>query len=232
MGAVGRQVRPAGLGRTVLMDEAYEALLALILDEGLDPGTPLRIDTIAKDWGVSPTPLREALAKLENTGLVQRVPHRGYTVAPLLDDSGFRELMAARLLIEPYSARQACERDAAGTARILAEHHKEMAAAADQQETDDFRAYMQADSAFHAAIAAAADNRFLSAAIDPLGAHVQRFRRFTGGRINDTEEALAEHSAVLRAFEENDAAACEAAMRTHLQGVAHRSFGQTAADPA
>lgn len=40
MGPVGRQVRPAGLGRTVLMDEAYDALLALILDEGLEPGTP------------------------------------------------------------------------------------------------------------------------------------------------------------------------------------------------
>ncbi|MFB7999468.1 GntR family transcriptional regulator [Streptomyces sp. NPDC056002] len=207
------------------MDEAYEALPALILDEGLAPGTPLRIDTIAKDWGVSPTPLREALAKLENTGLVQRVPHRGYTVAPLLDDAGFRELIAARLLIEPYNARQACERDASGTTRVLVEHHKEMASAADQRETDDFRAYMQADSTFHAAIAEAAGNRFLVAAIDPLGAHIQRFRRFTGGRITDTAEALAEHAAVLSAFEAGDAAACEAAMRTHLEGVAHRSFG-------
>ncbi|MET7550471.1 GntR family transcriptional regulator [Streptomyces sp. NBC_01724] len=225
MGPVGRQVRPAGLGRTVLMDEAYDALLALILDEGLEPGTPLRIDTIAKDWGVSPTPLREALAKLENTGLVVRVPHRGYTVAPLLDDGGFRELMGARLLIEPYSARQACERDAEGTARALAESHRMMEAAAAQRAADDFRAYLQADSAFHATIARAAGNRFLSAAIDPLGAHIQRFRRFTGGRVTDTQEALAEHAAVLGAFEAADAEACEAAMRVHLEGVAHRSFG-------
>lgn len=219
-------MRPAGLGRTVLMDEAYDALLTLILDEGLEPGTPLRIDTIAKDWGVSPTPLREALAKLENTGLVVRVPHRGYTVAPLLDDNGFRELMDARLLIEPYSARRACDRDAAGTARALAESHRLMEAAAAQDVADDFRAYLQADSDFHAAIARAAGNRFLSAAIDPLGAHVQRFRRFTGGRVTDTQEALAEHAAVLDAFEAADAERCEAAMRAHLEGVAHRAFGR------
>lgn len=133
--------------------------------------------------------------------------------------------MGARLLIEPYSARQACERDAAGTARALAESHRMMEAAAAQRAADDFRAYLQADSAFHATIARAAGNRFLSAAIDPLGAHIQRFRRFTGGRVTDTQEALAEHAAVLGAFEAADAEACEAAMRAHLEGVAHRSFG-------
>jgi DNA-binding GntR family transcriptional regulator len=100
-----------------------------------------------------------------------------------------------------------------------------MEAAAAQRAADDFRAYLQADSAFHATIARAAGNRFLSAAIDPLGAHVQRFRRFTGGRVTDTQEALAEHAAVLGAFEAADAEACEAAMRAHLEGVAHRSFG-------
>ncbi|MHC5256615.1 FCD domain-containing protein [Streptomyces sp. UC4497] len=76
-----------------------------------------------------------------------------------------------------------------------------------------------------AAIAEAAGNRFLVATIDPLGAHIQRFRRFTGGRITDTAEALAEHAAVLSAFESDDATARETAMRTHLEGVAHRFFG-------
>ncbi|MFF5899069.1 FCD domain-containing protein [Streptomyces argenteolus] len=131
-------------------------------------------------------------------------------------------MRGARLLIEPYSARRACERDAAGTAAEPAESHRLMEAAAVQRVADDFRAHLQADSAFPATIARAAGNRFLSAVIDPLGAHIQRFRRFTGGRVSDTQEALAEHAAVLEA---GDAERCESTMRAHLEGVAHRAFG-------
>jgi DNA-binding GntR family transcriptional regulator len=207
------------------MDEAYEALMSLILDQGLAPGTPLRIDSIARDWGVSQTPIREALAKLENTGLVVRVPHKGYAVAPMLTDAEFTQLMVARLLIEPFNARHACERDARGTAASLRQWHIRMTEASGQNSAEDFSEYLQADSLFHDVIAKASGNRFLAAAIDPLGAHVQRFRRFQGSRVTDAAEAMAEHQAILDAFEAADPDRCESAMLVHLQGVADRAFG-------
>ncbi len=230
MGGAGRR-KGGGPVRTALMDEAYEALLSLILDEGLAPGTALRIDTIAREWNVSATPLREALAKLEHTGLVHRIPLKGYTVAPMLTDEEFAQLMAARLLIEPYNARHACDRDAAGTTRLLQEWHTRMTQAAAQRDNDDFRAYLQADSAFHDVIAKKCGNRFLCDAIDPLGAHVQRFRRFHGTRVTDTDVALAEHQAILDAFAAGDPERCEAAMRAHLRGVADRA-APTSSAPA
>ncbi|WP_055589098.1 GntR family transcriptional regulator [Peterkaempfera griseoplana] len=224
MAGPGRRPGAIRLGRNV-MDDAYEALMSLVLDEGLSPGTPLRIDAIAREWGVSQTPLREALAKLENTGLVVRVPNKGYMVAPLLSEDEFHQLMKARLLIEPYNAREACSLDAAGTAEALRQCHARMTAASDQQGEDDFRDYLRADSDFHDVIAKACGNRFLEAVIDPLGAHIQRFRRFHGGRVTDSCVALAEHQAILDAFEGADPGRCENAMRLHLQGVAARAHG-------
>lgn len=222
MAGPGRRPEATRLGRNV-MDDAYEALMSMVLEEGLPPGSPLRIDAIAREWGISQTPLREALAKLENTGLVVRVPNKGYMVAPLLSEDEFRQLMEARLLIEPYNAREACTLDAAGTAEALRECHTRMTAAASQQDDDDFRDYLRADSDFHEVIAKACGNRFLEAVIDPLGAHIQRFRRFYGGRVTDTCVALAEHQAILDGFERTDPQQCEYAMRLHLQGVAARA---------
>ncbi|MCP2167183.1 GntR family transcriptional regulator [Goodfellowiella coeruleoviolacea] len=215
------------LSRTVLVDGAYDALMSLIMDRDLRPGTPLRIDAIARDWGVSPTPIREALAKLESTGLVVRVPHKGYAVAPMLTEEEFVELMAARLLIEPYNARTACQRDAAGTAVGLREWHARMAEAARVNDSENFRHYLKADSSFHDVIARAAGNRFLNRAIDPMAAHVQRFRRFSGSRVSDADEALAEHQAILTAFEQGDPEVAAAAMEAHLRGVAERATHTT-----
>lgn len=229
MGGTGRRAatsgpgHTSGLGRSVLMDEAYQALLALIMDEGLAPGTALRVETIAREWNVSATPLREALAKLENTGLVVRIPLKGYTVAPMLTEAEFSQLMAARLLIEPFNARHACETDPTGAAESLREWHSRMESASAQRDADDFRAYLEADSAFHDVIAEKCGNRFLREAIDPLGAHVQRFRRFQGSRVTDAEVALAEHRGILNAFEAGEPDRCETAMRDHLRGVAARA---------
>ena len=84
------------------MDGAYEGLKELILDQRMAPGEHLNIDALAPRMGISQTPIREALARLEAEGLVVKTPPRGrYLVAPMLDAAAFDHLYEVRLLLEP-----------------------------------------------------------------------------------------------------------------------------------
>src|ERR1700730_17239323 len=90
-----------GPRRAVLADEIYEILKSRLMDNIVEPGARLSIDGLSRDLKVSPTPIREALARLESDGLVAKRAHVGYTVAPLIDARAFDELFRMRLLLEP-----------------------------------------------------------------------------------------------------------------------------------
>jgi len=210
---------PSGVRRS-LLDDVHDRLAAHLADPDLVPGAPLRIDHLARQWGVSQTPVREALARAEASGLVRREAHRGYRVAERLPAAEFERLMEMRLLVEPWCAARACERADDDDRAALRAAHEAMSAAPTGR---DFRAYLRADIAFHEAVAAAAGNRFVAAALAQADAHAHRFRRFGAG-VDDAEGALAEHAAVLDAVLARDPDRAEAAMRAHLLGVTRRSL--------
>ena len=83
-----------------MVDIAHEALLEEIFDGGSQPGSRLEIRDIAERLSMSPTPVREALAKLATQGLTVLDANRGYRVADLLTRREFHELLAARRAIE------------------------------------------------------------------------------------------------------------------------------------
>ncbi len=105
------------LRRSTLGDGVYEAVKALVMEHTLAPGDRVNIDALARDLEVSPTPLREALARLESDGLVRKRPLAGYTVTPLLTRQEFTDMFDMRLVLEGSAARWAAERasDAART---------------------------------------------------------------------------------------------------------------------
>src|SRR3954451_23880770 len=107
--AAGTRPVAAGLRRAVLADGVYEAVKALIMDRHLEPGAKINMDALARDLDVSPTPVREALARLEADGLVTKRALVGYTAVPLLDAAGLTELFELRKLLEPAAARWAAE---------------------------------------------------------------------------------------------------------------------------
>ena len=88
---------------------------------------------------------------------------------------------------------------------------------------------MRADVAFHETIAAAGGNHFLQTALSVTSTHAHRFRRFTGGTVNDAPAAIHEHHDILNALLSRDAQAASAAMRKHLEGVAERAAQRTSA---
>ncbi len=210
--------------RQVLTDHVYDTLLEMLMDGRFQPSEALSIDGLARELDVSATPVREAFARLEVTGLVIRAALRGYRVAPLPSTAELTELMDARLIIEPVNALRACERATPGLIEKLERSIAELRAAPRGPEFATYREYWQADMRFHELIAEGAGNRFLLMAHNCLGGSVQRFRLFTGLGVTDAEYAIEEHTTILDAFRARSPEEARQAMINHLHGVKNRGF--------
>ncbi|MSR99937.1 GntR family transcriptional regulator [Arthrobacter sp. BL-252-APC-1A] len=213
----------AWVQRSVLADQVYKEILARLMDGNLKSGDPLSIDGTARELGVSPTPVREALARLESTGLVVRAALRGYRVAPMLSYAELMDLMAARLLIEPHNAEIACTRAEESFLRELEESIADLRQAPNGPQFSDYRSYWEADERFHRLIAERTGNKFLVAAYDSLGGHVHRFRLFGGTGVRDARSAIEEHTLILEAMRRGNPAAAREAMAAHIGGVRARA---------
>lgn len=220
----GQRAGGRTVNRQVLADHVYEELLAALMDGRLEPGAVVSIDGTARELDVSPTPVREALARLEHTGMVRRVALKGYRVAPVFTREDFAELMEARLAIEPVNARLACARLTPARLAALEESVADLKSAPRGPSFADYKDYLEADERFHQLIAQQTENQFLVAAYSALGGQVQRFRLFGGVGITDAEHAIAEHQAVLEALSSGDPAQAEAAMAEHVRKVRARAM--------
>jgi DNA-binding GntR family transcriptional regulator len=103
--AVDQQGDP--VRRQVLSDGVYEKLRAQLVEHIIEPGARMSIEALSRKYHVSPTPVREALARLESDGLVVKRPLVGYSATPPLDRAGFDNLFEMRLLLEPAAAGSA-----------------------------------------------------------------------------------------------------------------------------
>jgi DNA-binding GntR family transcriptional regulator len=219
---IGSSGRPPA-SRQVLADHVYDELMVALVDGRLDAGEPLNIDALSRELELSQTPIREALARLEATGLVVREALKGYRVAPLFTARELDELMDARAVLEPENAYRACEESAEDLLPRLAQSIDDLAEFKDKQ-SDSIRPYWQADERFHRLIAEGANNRFLLSAYTALGGHVQRFRLFGGLGVSDADHAIAEHTDILRAFEAGDAELARRMMSAHIASVKSRAI--------
>lgn len=110
------------LRRQMLADDVYEAIKTMLMDHTIRPGGRISIDGLAREFQVSSTPVREALARLESEGLADKEPLKGYRATPLLTLEEFEDLYSFRRLLEPWAARRAAELiDDTGRERLTAE---------------------------------------------------------------------------------------------------------------
>src|SRR6266516_1794388 len=176
------------------------------MEHSLAPGDRLNIDALARQLAVSPTPVRESLARLESDGLVRKRPLAGYTVSPLLTREEFTDMFDMRMLLEPAAARWAAERaDADVRARISAE------AAATVLPTDgDHAEFTAMDARFHDLVSAAAGNQLLRDSVGRLHAHLHLHRLYFPYEQAGTTHA--EHRRLADAIAAGDAAEAEDAM--------------------
>lgn len=212
------------LSRTTLAETVYDALFGMLLDEELGPGDPVNIDSVSRDLGVSPTPVREALARLESLGFLTREALKGYRVAPPLSAREFDSLMETRGLLESALARHACERADDAFLATLDETIVRQEGAQSGPDYEVYRDFLRADEAFHDAITVQADNRFLARALESLSGHAHRFRLFEGRGVEDAEQSLGEHREIVAAFQAASPERAAEAMASHIAGVRERGL--------
>ena len=169
----------------------------------IGPGERLNIDQLARDLHVSPTPLREALARLEAEEIVAKRPLAGYHATPLLTRTGVSELFDLRIQIEPWLANLAAASGASWPATPVLPH-------AD----DDLARLAARDAGFHDTVAMLAGSGLARQALRRLNAHFHIYRLFA--RQGALPRDLEGHEAVADAIRSHDKAAAARAMRRHL----------------
>lgn len=212
----GGEIRPVTPlpRRQMLADDVHEAIKALIMDRVIEPGARVSIDGLARQLGVSPTPVREALARLETAELVVKEPHRGYRATALLDSEQLEDLYQFRLLIEPWAAARAAElADAEGHRRLRTEI--ESCATPSDESYDAYKALTAHDTRFHVLIAQLAGSDQVRLAFERTHCHLHIFRLYYDRGIG--RQTLEEHRAITDAILDGDPRTAEAAMRTHLE---------------
>ena len=208
--------------RSTLSDDVHESLKSLILEHRLAPEDRLNIDALARELDVSPTPVREALARLESEGLVRKRPLAGYTVSPLLTRDEFNHMFDMRMILEGPAARWAAARATdAGRAALLEEAAAPFPAGAAEPDGRPSHALFTAlDARFHDLVAVGAGNPLLRDAIIRLHAHLHLHRLYFP--YAETHTTLGEHRRVADAIMAADPDAAEAAMLAHLTAARDR----------
>ncbi|MFC7619324.1 GntR family transcriptional regulator [Microlunatus sp. GCM10028923] len=219
-----RDVTEGEAVRQPLADQMYRVLLGQLMDGVRGPGEPLNIGALSRELAVSQTPLREALARLEHTGLVRREALRGYRVASVMSLTEVRQLRDARLAIEPALAAGAATLATPEFLAAIEETHQEFDASVGvaDRDTEGFQAYWRSDDRFHGLIAAQAGNPFLELAYSALAGQIQRFRMFSKMGRTGSHHAAPEHNLIMQALAQGDAEAAAARMRDHITGAAAR----------
>lgn len=209
-----------------LADRMYSVLLEQFMSGERQPGEPLNIGALTRELSVSQTPLREALARLEHTGLVTREALKGYRVAPMLSRAEVAQLMDARSVIEPALASDAASNATVAFLTELQSTVDDLSRSARHADEDpaDFRVSWAAEVRFHALIAQQSANRFLLIAYDALDPQIQRFRLFSKRGNTGAGIAAREHRAVCEALERGDRRLAENRMRDHLAAAKVRNL--------
>ncbi len=198
-------------------DLAYARIRRGITGGEWPPGTPLREAELARLCGVSRTPVREALRRLEGDYLVRRTEGARSFVADWSADD-VAEMFALRAILEGHAAARAATRIGAGAIAELQALNAEVAASCGTDDTDRFLA---ANRAFHAIVVEAAHSPRLA---QMLGALVEQpVVRRTAQRYGRGEFARshAEHAALIEAFLAHDAQWAKAVMTSHIRRAFH-----------
>jgi DNA-binding GntR family transcriptional regulator len=207
-----------GTGARSLARQAYEALKQDILTCELRPGAQIFEGALAARYGMSKTPVREALNLLVQEGLVQVLPRRGYLVAPItLRD--VQEVFQLRLLLETAAAELAA-------VHITEEQLRQLRALVEVRYTYGDRAsyarFLRANRAFHVAVAAASGNSRLAAFVERLLEDMERILHLGLDLRDSAEEMAAEHAALVDALLRGDGALARRVVTEQLQNSRKR----------
>ena len=195
-----------------LRDVVFNTLRQAILTGELKPGERLMEIHLANRLGVSRTPIREAIRKLELEGLVTMIPRRGAEVAQITEKS-MKDVLEVRRTLDALSAELACE-------RISPEEEEALKKACQNFEeavkTKDAKIIAKADVALHDIIAAATGNQRLIQLINNLAEQMYRYRFEYIKDASQHERIIQEHRIIYESIVKKDKAAASEMAKTHI----------------
>jgi DNA-binding GntR family transcriptional regulator len=200
------------LERASTATRVADQLRARIAAGAAAPGSRIVELEVAREMGVSRSPVREALLKLAEEGLVAMVPYRGAIVVPL-QRRRLVELMEFRLALEHFALERMVRRPDDGA---LVELRERVAAIRRAVRSRDRRRIVDEDLAMHRAVVAAARNSLLERSYDGLVAQIRLYIGLTSARYARVEELAEEHEAFLAAVERRDLPGARDLLDAHI----------------
>lgn len=201
--------------RSSASDQIHAALRERIVALELTPGQGLSRAEIADGYGVSQTPVRDAMLKLEQEGLLVIYP-QSRTEVTRIDVAQARQTQFLRLSIELEVARTLAR---SGRPELLAPARHALALQRTAHDGGDVEAFRTLDGRFHHAMCAAAGVAELWALVTARSGHIDRLRNLNLPDPGKATEILRYHALILDAVAAGDVAAAEAALRGHLSGT-------------
>jgi DNA-binding GntR family transcriptional regulator len=195
-----------------LSQQAYYLLRDRIVTLRLAPGTLVNERELMDEFGLGRTPIREALRRLADDGLVEVFPRRGIYVGPV-DVGDLGAISEIRVELEGFVARLAAERATAADRADLRTLLEELES---HPGSYDERELIHMDQRLHRLIYRAARNPFLEAALERYFVLALRLWFLALDRVQHLESAVHEHRELLEAIERGDAATAETVARDHV----------------
>jgi len=203
-----------------LGDQVFETIKEMIINNSYRPGEVLQIDKLAGEFGVSTTPVREALLRLEGIGLVDIERNKGAVVTQVSEKRS-RYIWEFRRLLESKVSRDAavgCTDEEIGVVEVKLEKVI--------KHPDDFEAYQESDTALHGLLAGHTENPLILESLANLSVHAKRIRYFAENgpfREEVIEQVSKEHSEIIAALRQHDPDKVEMAVSRHLLNAEERT---------
>jgi GntR family transcriptional regulator, rspAB operon transcriptional repressor len=195
--------------------QVFERLRSMIIALDLPPGAPLSRAMLATQFGVSSTPIRDALMRLEEEGLVDVFPQHA-TVVSRID---------VRLAQQAHFLRQALELEIvrllalAGDQALVADLDAMIARQQQFAKAGDFESFMAADNDFHAQLYAAAEKHDLWTLVRSRSGHIDRLRRLHLPSPGKAQDIVRHHRLIVQAIGSGKPEEAQTHLRTHLSGT-------------
>lgn len=205
------------LEQVSLRARVEQALSAAIITGELAPGTLLTVPTLAAQFDVSATPVREAMLDLEGRGFVEPVRNKGFRVTEVGDDA-LRDIVEVRQLLEPPAMGELATRFPKEELPALEALAQQIT---DGAETGDLRAYLEADLEFHLTLTRMLGNRLLVDLVRDLRSRTRLVGLSSMLATKALGDSAAEHRELLAHLAAGEAEAARALMHRHI----HHTLG-------
>ncbi len=203
-----------------LGDQVFETIKEMIVNNTYQPGELLQIDKLAAEFGVSTTPVREALLRLEGLGLVE-IERNKAAIVTQVSEKRSRHVWEFRRLLEAKVARDAALLYTDNEIEEIEANLRRV-----RENPDDFDRYLESDVALHSLLSSRTENPLILDALNNISVHARRIRYFAEKgpfREEVLEDVIKEHCQILDALREHDPDKVESLVASHLQNAEERT---------